>query len=320
MEKNLRKIAGATLMAASLLTLPAMAKNYESLLDLSTPTNERYQISLDNMQIAADAYKTDDFIMIKLRDIAENGGIKLLWNPETETVGVESGANKLEIKPGEKNYKLNKEKGIFYGKTEIKEGRTYVSPEFFELIGIVSVIDGDDVKLIRKSSLPENAAVIKSISKDEITVEDCERGEVRLVLSKDTKLSDADGKKLSASDLYIGAIVEVDYSDAMTFSLPPVNVPVSIRLLNVELVNQLELEGNIEEISENYMILKDVENYQRLLLNMNEETKISHITGNKRIYRKDDLEVGMKVKAIVSYAFTRSIPAQTYAYEIIICE
>ena len=106
----------------------------------------------------------------------------------------------------------------------------------------------------------------------------------------------------------------------MTLSLPPMNNPLEIHLLNADFMNQLEIEGTIETIGEGYVIVKDVKDYQKLRLVFDEDTTVSHITGNRRLYRVDDLKEGMKVEAVVSNMFTRSIPAQTYSYGIIICE
>ena len=320
MKKNLKKIAGTTLMAASLLTLPAMANEYETLLVSANPMAASYHVTVNNVEVPTDVYKSDSYTMIKLRDVAEACGLKLLWNPETEVVGVEFGENKFEIKAGENTYHLNEEKGMFYGKAEIKEGRTYMSAEFFDMVGMICVVDGTRVQLIRKESMPENSAVIKSMSEGVILVHDRNLGEVELVLSRETKFYDEEGAEILASNLYPGNIVKVIYSDAMTLSLPPMNNPLEIHLLNADFMNQLEIEGTIETIGEGYVIVKDVKDYQKLRLVFDEDTTVSHITGNRRLYRVDDLKEGMKVKAVVSNMFTRSIPAQTYSYGIIICE
>jgi len=320
MKKNFKKIAGTTLMAASLLTLPAMANEYEALLVSANPMAESYRVTVNNNEVPTDVYQSDSYTMIKLRDVADACGWKLLWNPETEMVGVEFGENKFEIKPGENTYQLNEEKGMFYGKSEIKEGRTYMSPEFFDMVGMICVVDGNQVQLIRKESMPENSAVIKSMSNGVILVHDRNLGEVELIPSADTKFYDEEGNEILDSNLYPGNIVEVIYSDAMTLSLPPMNNPLEVRLVNADFMNQLEIEGTIETIGEDFVVLKDVKDHQKLRLNLDENTVISHITGNRRLYRADDLKEEMKVKAVVSNMFTRSLPAQTYSYGIIICE
>ena len=114
--------------------------------------------------------------------------------------------------------------------------------------------------------------------------------------------------------------MEVAYNEAMTLSLPPMNNPTSIRLVTVELAQELEVEGTVSEVGEDYVILKEVAEHQNLRLNIDENTNIVHSSGNRRLYRINDLTAEMKIKAVVSNAFTMSLPAQTYAYGITICE
>lgn len=320
MKNNFKKIAGTTLVAMSLLTLPTIANEYEKLLISPNTIENSYRVMVNNNEIPTNVYNNENYMMLKLRDVADACGFKLLWNPETEIVGIEFGENKFETKPGENTCILNDMRGAFYGKTEIKDGRTYLSPEVFNMLGMISLTDGNSINLISKSSMPENSAVIKAMGEGIITVHDRNLGEVELILSEKTKIYDENGSETLFSNLKVGDLVEVEYSEVMTLSLPPMNNPLKISLLKLDEENALEIEGTIETKGENFVELKNVNGYRALRLNFDENTKFSHISGNRRIYRADDLTKGMKIKASVSNQFTRSIPAQTCAYEIIIFE
>ncbi len=62
-----------------------------------------------------------------------------------------------------------------------------------------------------------------------VTVADSIRGEVVLVVGE-TEIADAEGAKLTVADLKVGATITVEYGDAMTMSLPPINNPKSIKV------------------------------------------------------------------------------------------
>ncbi len=76
-----------------------------------------------------------------------------------------------------------------------------------------------------------NVAVVGAIDTKEntVTVNDTVLGEVVLVVSDETKITDAQGKDIKLADLKEGNTVEVVYGAAMTMSLPPINNPVSIK-------------------------------------------------------------------------------------------
>ncbi len=64
-----------------------------------------------------------------------------------------------------------------------------------------------------------------------VTVADSVRGEVVLVLGEKTAISDAEGKTITIADLKADMTVSVEYGDAMTMSLPPINNPKSIKVV-----------------------------------------------------------------------------------------
>lgn len=77
-----------------------------------------------------------------------------------------------------------------------------------------------------------NVAVVANIDMKEntITVNDTILGEVVLVVSDETKITDAEGKDIKLADLKEGNTVEVVYGPAMTMSLPPINNPISVKV------------------------------------------------------------------------------------------
>ena len=56
-------------------------------------------------------------------------------------------------------------------------------------------------------------------------------GEVRLCPNDDTKITDEDGKDIALTDIKVNAEIKVEYGDIMTDSLPPLNNPISIKIV-----------------------------------------------------------------------------------------
>jgi len=81
-----------------------------------------------------------------------------------------------------------------------------------------------------------DVAVIQSVKVEEnaITVNDAVRGEVVLVVSDETDIKDIDGNSIKADALKDGMTVEIVYGEAMTMSIPPINNPVSIKVISNE--------------------------------------------------------------------------------------
>lgn len=72
---------------------------------------------------------------------------------------------------------------------------------------------------------------IVDVTDKEVIVDDTAIGEVRLNANENTKITDKDGKNLKFSDIKLGDEIQVVYGDVMTFSIPPLNNPISIVVL-----------------------------------------------------------------------------------------
>lgn len=75
---------------------------------------------------------------------------------------------------------------------------------------------------------------VKSKEPNGILVQDTDIGEVLLMIGEDTPVTDADGKAISADDIKENSELLVEYSNAMTMSLPPHVKAVSVQLINAE--------------------------------------------------------------------------------------
>lgn len=148
---------------------------------------------------------------------------------------------------------------------------------------------------------------------------------MRLVVSDDTVITKGKDKRIyKLEDLKVGMEISGTHSEAMTMSIPPqtaaytINIKADADVEEGDELEAIEAAGKIIEITEDgKVVIKEDEDDMGVALIVTDETVIKK--GNdKRIYKLDDLEVGMKISAKHSPMMTRSIPPQTVAFEITI--
>ena len=71
----------------------------------------------------------------------------------------------------------------------------------------------------------------------------------------------------------------------------------------------------ITEINGDKVMVGEVSDPDSICLIVNDDTWIHHVI-NKRLYRLEDLEIGMKISGTHSMAATFSIPPQSVAFSI----
>lgn len=270
--------------------------------------------------------ENDGIKMFPLRSTCEGLGYTVNWNGENRSIEIIRGANFIKIAIDKDEYAFSRRRAESIGAApKLVEGVTYVPVSFAEkIMGAFTAENADGTMKIVMPSI----VTVKEISENgSLTVEDDAIGEVVLYISKETAIY-ANGQTASFSDIKKDAVLAVEYSPAMTMSLPPQTEAVRIDIENLEIVNEdkaeneyVEISGTISEITEDGMVIvkKDDNDKYGTALIITDETAIKKGM-DKRIYKIDDLEAGMKISAKHSTVSTKSIPAQTVAFEILINE
>ena len=160
-------------------------------------------------------------------------------------------------------------------------------------------------------------ATVTEVGEESVVVDDTERGIVVLLNGEDTKIIGADGEEITISDLEEGMLVNVEYSGIMTASEPPQNVPVSITVVTEE-TPEIETVASIGEVlaveGDQIVIGEDLEDPQtQIVFNTNEDTKFTKAGEEIGL---EDIKAGDIINVVHSLAMTKSLPPQTYAYEI----
>ena len=238
--------------------------------------------------------------MIPLRAVAEEFGYTVTWKEDDQSITLTKGAVYIRIAIGEDAYALS---------------RRAAQP-----LGSAPVLKDDCTTYVPLNFVTEILGGYYSENEDgSLTVLDSYRGEVIVHIAEDTVI-EANGKAASVSDIKPDMVLGVEYAPAMTASIPPQTTAVKITLENlpIDAADEdaaLTYAGKITEVDGNRITIGDPHSADSLCLIVGDDTRIYHAR-NKRIYKLDDLEVGMEISGTHSEVVTMSIPAQTVAKTI----
>lgn len=296
----------------------------DGIMTTAVSTAEDYVVVVNGVQLEKKGYLDGDKVMIPVRALAEALGFDVEWVGESETVWLTRGANFITFQNGVDGYTFAKTAPIPLGKAPvIIDGTTFVPVNFAEEIlhttvtvdpnGTVTITDTEE------TAEPEANynATVTEVGEESVVVDDTERGIVVLLNGEDTKFIGADGEEITISDLEEGMLVNVEYSGIMTASEPPQNVPVSITVVTEE-TPEIETVASIGEVlaveGDQIVIGEDLEDPQtQIVFNTNEDTKFTKAGEEIGL---EDIKAGDIINVVHSLAMTKSLPPQTYAYEI----
>ena len=258
--------------------------------------------------------------MIPLRSVAEGLGYTVTWKGESRSIDVLKGAQYITRSIDKDEYAFSRRAPQPLGAAPTLVGDSTFVPLSFvdEIIGGYYEENEDGTYKIVNPSIVTVTEVTEGGS---LVVEDGYLGTVVVHIGEDTVIT-AGGKEAKAEDIKAEMVLGIEYSPAMTASLPPQTTAVKIMIENQEMEPEDEqkeeftFDGEITEISENLVTIgKAFEDEDAMRLVVSDDTVITK-GKDKRIYKLDDLKVGMEISGTHSEAMTMSIPPQTAAYTI----
>ncbi|HBL81525.1 MAG TPA: hypothetical protein DD391_02840 [Clostridiales bacterium] len=258
--------------------------------------------------------------MIPLRSVAEGLGYTVTWKGESRSIDVLKGAQYITMSIDKDEYAFSRRAPQPLGAAPTLVGDSTFVPLSFvdEIIGGYYEENEDGTYKIVNPSIVTVTEVTEGGS---LIVEDGYLGTVVVHIGEDTVIT-AGGKEAKAEDIKAEMVLGIEYSPAMTASLPPQTTAVKIMIENQEMEPEDEqkeeftFDGEITEISENLVTIgKAFEDEDAMRLVVSDDTVITK--GNdKRVYKLEDLKVGMEISGTHSEAMTMSIPPQTAAFTI----
>ncbi len=273
-----------------------------------------------------DSVPTEDVngvVMVPLRAVCEGLGFQVNWIAETQSIEVIKGAVYITMSIDTDSYAFSRRAPQQLGAapTLVNDSVTYVPLAFItELLnGYYTENEDGTVKIVN----PSIVTVTEIQENGSLLVSDSALGEVIVLIDENTQIT-ANGNAVSADAIQADMVLAIEYSEAMTASLPPRTTAIAIRIENVEesveeeapVVESVAFEGTITEIIDNMVVLGNPEkDPTAIAIMVDDNTQITRGM-DRRIYKIDDLEVGMKLSGTHADYMTMSIPPQTLAYTI----
>ena len=234
MKKTIKKSIALGMAISMLGSVSAIA---------GTTASVAKNITVNGDKITATAITQDGKTLLPVRAVATALGLNVEWNAEQKSVVLEDLPLYVTFRTGVDGYTFAKTAPMPLGQAPIIiDSVTYVPVELFSDILAYTVDDTDNGIVIfdetEESSTEETTEVdakatgkVVEIGDKEILFNDEVMGEVRLCPNDDTKITDKDGNEIKITDIKVDNEIEVEYSDVMTDSLPPLNNPISIKVV-----------------------------------------------------------------------------------------
>ncbi len=324
MNNTFKKMIAGVTLATMLSTGAAFgAEAAEENVVLITEEAEVTDVKAPVEPFFAEAAEIEGVTMLPLRAIAEHFGYAVEWIAESQSVTLTKGAVYVIFSINENSYAFSRRapEMLEAAPVLVNDSTTYVPQSFFtELLNLNAHKDENGVKIVE----PRIVTVLSMDAENNtITVNDDFYGEVIVNITEETT-ADANGEAVIGLYLGEGTLIEVEYADFMTMSIPPQTNAVAIEVLNMpvdaEAVEEqpanepaaMEAGAEVLAIEGEQVTITD-EVYGEVILIVTEETEI---TANGEIVNAEDLAVGQTVRAEYSEAMTRSIPPQSAALKI----
>lgn len=305
--KRLASLTLALALGASSVSAFAADKNFD-------------KITVNNMVLEdAHTITVNDKVMIPLRAIAEKLGFDVTWNGESRKIELTKLPVYITCLIGTDGYTFSRTAPMKLGSAPvIYENKTYVPLNFVD-----EILDGsyttDNGLAISYGEIAEEdsgrSVYVKEKTEDGFLIEDFEMGEVKLIVSADTEIVNANGEKIGADDIDTDMELTVTYSDVMTMSLPPITNAVKIAVTNE--TKKAVISGEVTEVIEdNGAIMLTIGDNEKIVT-IGEDTKITNTAGEEV---EAKFEIGMTVRALTKGMATMSIPPQYPVSAVIICD
>ncbi len=313
MKNNFKRfIAGATvasIMAAGTVFATEVTLISEEPATLET-TEENISVDIPVEPFITSYEVIDGVTMLPLRAVAEHFGYAVEWIPESQSVTLTKGAVYVIFSINENAYAFSRmaPQTLEAAPTLVNNETTYVPESFFtKLLNLNTRAAEDKLEVVA----PRIVTVVSMDTENNtITVMDDFYGEVVVNITDETVVGDG-----AAVAFYVGegTLIEIEYANFMTMSIPPQTNAVAIDFLNMPVDEEVVTEGTkILAIDGEQVTVTDAL-YGEVVLIVSEETEITSL-GEK--VAADALAVGQMVEVEHSEAMTRSIPPQTAAIKI----
>ena len=280
---------------------PAAEVQVEETENQGTPLVENFRTKFEDIE---------GVTMVPVRAVAEHFGFNVEWVEESQAVNLSKGAVFVTFAINENSYAFSRmmPQPLESAPVLVNGDTTYVPVSLFEDILNFNIRKTEEeVEIIQLRTV---SVVSMDTENNQITVMDDFLGEVLVNITDDTVVT-VNGESVMAIHLGEGALIDIEYANFMTMSIPPMTNAITIEVLNDP------VEESISEIVsiEGEQITVTDATHGEVVCNITEETKIIK---NGEEVGADALEVGQQVDVIYAEFMTMSIPPMTNAVSVTI--
>ncbi len=320
MKKNTKKalatVAALSILASgSVFAAETVATDVNSEIDAVETADS---VSINGATISSvNVIDVNGTLMFPLRSVAEGFGYEVEWIEEGQVINLSKGAQFITMAINEDAYAFSRQAHRPLGSAPVlvDDTTTHVPINFLTDIigGYYQVNEDGTYKFVNPSIV-----TVKEVNADNIIVEDSLYGDVIVKISEATKIT-LNGETVTAEAIKTGETIAVEYSPEMTASIPPQTTAIAI-ILKADVIEETETEvpafsGVITEIDESSVTVNDPQDPNAVRLIITDETVITKGM-DKRIYKIDDLQIGMTISGTMGETATMSIPPQCNAVTI----
>lgn len=253
MKKSIKKLSAlAFALTLSITTVSSVYAEYdpdktvasdEISTKMALPANS---VSVDGELIeGAKLISTENSILIPVRAAAEALGFEVIWENDIQRVSLSNLPHYITFQIGVDGYTFARTAPMPLGTAPaLVEGVTYVPIELLtDIMNLTVEKSNNSINIISEKKeievleeefenneeiLGEGEIVSIDEENSQVLINDSIKGEVLLNIGDLSIIKDEDGNALNFSELKEGDSLTVEYSPAMTMSIPPVNNPVKV--------------------------------------------------------------------------------------------
>lgn len=280
---------------------PAAEVQVEETENQGTPLVENFRTTFEDIE---------GVTMVPVRAVAEHFGFNVEWVEESQAVNLSKGAVFVTFAINENSYAFSRmmPQPLESAPVLVNGDTTYVPVSLFEDILNFNIRKTEeDVEIIQLRTV---SVVSMDAENNQITVLDDFLGEVLVNITDETVVT-VNGEEIASLSLDEGALIDIEYANFMTMSIPPMTNAITIEVLNVPVE---EAVSEIVSIEGGQITVTDAV-HGEVVCNITEETKI--IKDGAEV-GADALEVGQQVDVIYAEFMTMSIPPMTNAVSVTI--
>lgn len=282
---------------------------------VATAADKELDVFVNDTEIALDAFEENGKVMVPVRAVCEALDMEVVWNDEAKRVEITKLPTYVTFTPFADGYTFARTAPMMLGTAPqlLGDGVTYVPSEFFgEILPVDCEISDEGIKIsvaeVSEETTEEQPVeetvkakvLVTEITENGAMIYDPERGDVSLNITEETVVTNEAGEK---TELAAGKLAEVEYSPAMTMSLPPIANAVSVTVM--EAVDYELVETTVKGIEESGILVGEDESSLTLFVKTEDFSAID-AEGNSI----EEIAEGSKITAIVSTISTKSLPPQ----------